>query len=66
MVERVAYSPTEAAQLLGIHRGTIYNLERRGEIRIIRLGRRALIPRSEIDRILTATESSTHAASTMD
>jgi excisionase family DNA binding protein len=56
MIERAAYPLDEAGRLLGgISRGTFYNMRDRGEIRLVKLGRRTLVPRSEIER-LTATE----------
>ena len=54
MIERAAYPLKEAAALLGgLSRGTLYNLEARGELRIIRLGRRALVSADEIRRLTT-------------
>lgn len=47
-----ALSIPEAAKRLGISRGHVYNLIDRGEIRRVKLGRRALIPVSEIERLL--------------
>jgi excisionase family DNA binding protein len=54
MLERAAYPLLEAAQLLGISRGTLYNLHDRGEIRFVKLGRRTLIPADEIRRLVEA------------
>jgi hypothetical protein len=52
MVERVAYPLDEASKLAGgISRGTWYNLEARGEVRLVRIGRRVLVPASEIRRL---------------
>jgi excisionase family DNA binding protein len=66
MLERVAYSPDEAAQLLGVHRGTIYNLKKRGEIEFVKIGRRTLVPRSEIERLTATERSSTSATATIE
>ena len=43
-VERVAYSPAEAAQLLGVSRGYLYRELRAGNIPSMPLGGRILIP----------------------
>jgi excisionase family DNA binding protein len=52
MVERRAYPLEEARQLLGgISRGTLYNMRDRGELRLIKLGRRTLVPADEIRRL---------------
>lgn len=44
-------SPAEAAKLLGLSIGTIRNRVRDGQIRSVLLGRRRLIPRSELERL---------------
>lgn len=49
--ERAAYSTREAAELLGCSRGHLYHMANRGLIRLVRLGRRTLVPASEIRRI---------------
>ena len=57
----VAYSINEAAAALSVSRAFIYNLWRRGELRIVKVGARSLIPAAELDRLLD--ESPTLAAS---
>lgn len=58
MIERAAYPLDEAGRLLGgISRGTFYNMRDRNEIRLVKLGRRTLVPASEIRRL--AGESTT-------
>lgn len=47
-----ALSIPEAAAQLGISRSHLYGLLDAGVIRSVRLGRRRLIPASEIDRVL--------------
>jgi excisionase family DNA binding protein len=42
----------EAAKVLGISRNTAYAAIRRGEIPVIRIARRILVPRPALDRIL--------------
>ena len=59
---RAAYPLDEACQLLGgCSRGHLYNLARRGELRLVRIGRRVLVPRSEIQR-LTEGIAPSHAS----
>lgn len=63
MIERAAYPLDEAAELLGgLHRGTLYNMRDRGEIRFVKLGRRTLVPADEIRRLVgpAATGEDTH------
>jgi excisionase family DNA binding protein len=43
--ERLVYSVGEAADLLGISRAFAYELVCRGELPVIRLGRRRLVPK---------------------
>ena len=43
--ERLVYSVGEAAVLLGISRAFAYELVARGELPVIRLGRRRLVPK---------------------
>ena len=42
----------QSAQYLDIGRSSVYRLINEGEIRIIRLGRRTIVPRSELDRLI--------------
>jgi excisionase family DNA binding protein len=53
--ERRTYDVEEAARLLGIGRTAAYEAARDGEIagvRVIRIGRRMLVPREALDRVL--------------
>lgn len=53
MTERLTVTATEAAQMLGVSRHCIYDLVHRGHIRVVpHMGRRVLIPRTEIDRLV--------------
>ena len=47
----------EAGHLLGIGRGLAYEAARRGELPVIRLGRRLLVPRAALLRLLEAGEA---------
>lgn len=42
----------EAARLLGMSENTLYRAINRGEILRVKVGRRAMIPRAEIDRLV--------------
>ncbi len=48
--ERLVFSITETASLLGISRGLAYELARRGELPTMQLGRRRVVPRSALAR----------------
>lgn len=43
--ERLVYTVAEAGELLGISRAFAYELVARGELPVIRLGRRRLVPK---------------------
>jgi excisionase family DNA binding protein len=49
---RMTVTVEEAAQLLGIGRQSAYQAARSGELPTIRLGRRLLVPRSQLDAML--------------
>ena len=46
------YTVEEAARLLGVSRGVGYEAARRGELPTIRLGRRLLVPKIALERML--------------
>jgi excisionase family DNA binding protein len=48
-------SVEEAAVALGIGRTTAYLAIRRGELPCLRIGRRVVVPRAAIDRLLAGT-----------
>lgn len=47
-----AFAPAGAAHYIAVSRSTLYELIKAGEIRPIKLGRRTIIARSELDRFL--------------
>ncbi|WP_135230135.1 helix-turn-helix domain-containing protein [Deinococcus fonticola] len=53
---RLTFQPEEVAPMLGIGRGSIYQLIRARQIRSIRVGRKILIPRSAIDEFLNGQQ----------
>jgi excisionase family DNA binding protein len=50
----LAVSPRHAAKCLGVGHDAIYQLLNQGRLRSVRLGRRRLIPMSELQRFLIA------------
>jgi excisionase family DNA binding protein len=60
--EHICYSPSRAAELLGIGKSTLFNLLARGEIRAKKLGSRTLISASELARYVgTLPDAEFHA-----
>lgn len=55
--DRQTLSVDEAARLLGIGRSSAYEAVRRGEIPTLRIGRRILVPRTAIERMLNGAPS---------
>jgi excisionase family DNA binding protein len=52
--ERLTLSITEAAAALGISRSLAYELARQEKLPVIRLGRRLVVPRAALERLLEA------------
>lgn len=52
MPERLTWTIEEAAQALGIGRALAYELARTNQIPVIRLGRRMLVPRQQLEAML--------------
>lgn len=52
--EQLAYGPMEFAQRLGVGRTTVYTMLSNGDLRSLKVGRRRLIPASELQRLLKA------------
>ena len=52
---RLTYSVTEAAKALGLSRNSCYAACERGELPCLRIGKRILIPRAKLERLLTGT-----------
>lgn len=47
-----AFPPVAAAEYVAVSRSTLYELIKSGEISVIKLGRRTIIARSELDDFL--------------
>lgn len=56
-VPRHAYSLNEAAQSLGLSRRTIYTLADRGKLSLIKVGKRRLVPATELERLVQIPET---------
>ena len=52
--ERLAYSPDEAAELLGISRELVHDLLRTGQLGSVKAGRRRLIAKHHLEAFLAA------------
>ena len=50
--DRLVLTMTEAAQLLKIGRSCAYEAVRNGQLPVIRMGRRILVPRAALERLL--------------
>jgi excisionase family DNA binding protein len=60
---RLVYTVAEAAVLLGISRAFAYELVARGELPVIRLGRRRLVPKVALVALIEADQSDHSEAS---
>ncbi len=50
-IERFAYPVNDACHALGIKRTSLYALAKIGELKLIKIAGRTLVPRSEIERL---------------
>jgi excisionase family DNA binding protein len=57
VTERQTVTVGEAAKILGIGRNSAYQAVARGDIPVIRVGKRLLIPRVQIERLLAGEKS---------
>ena len=48
----VVYTIEQVAQMLGVGRSTAYDAARRGELPVVRLGRRLLVPKARLGELL--------------
>ena len=54
---KFAYSTSDAAKAIGISRSTLYQLVRRGDLEVLHIGTRALVPVSSIAKLLGMSPS---------
>ncbi|MGE5618090.1 MAG: helix-turn-helix domain-containing protein [Sphingomonadaceae bacterium] len=54
VIDRKTVTVEEAARALGISRNGAYNAARRGEIPAIRIGKRFVVPKAALERLLGA------------
>ena len=50
--ERLTFTAEEAASILGVSRGAVYESIRRNELHALRFGRRIVIPRTALSAFL--------------
>ena len=55
--ERLTYDCRQAAKVLGLSRNSVYQACLKGEIPCLRIGRRILIPRVQLERLLLNGEA---------
>lgn len=46
--EPITVSPGDASEMLGVHRSTVYDMAKRGDIRMLKMGNRTLIPYADL------------------
>jgi excisionase family DNA binding protein len=63
---RVSFSKDEVARRLGVSRDSVSRAIQKGKLRVVRFGRRVLIPGSEIERLLRGRRSMSEADSPSD
>lgn len=51
-MEKLTYNIKEAAALLGISKNNAYTLAHNGELPVIRFGKRLLVPKAMLDKML--------------
>jgi len=52
----LVYTVEQAGQLLGLSRPTAYLAVKRGDLPVIRIGRRLLVPRAPLEKMLAAVK----------
>jgi len=56
-MERQTYSVEQFGRIIGVSRNSAYQAVERGDVRSVRIGKRILIPRKEIERLLEPMEA---------
>ncbi len=60
-MDKLTYTVTEAAELLGIGRSAAYEAARSGQLPTIRIGKRVLVPVAALERLLAGNELQVHS-----
>lgn len=55
--DRLAYSVDEACRLIGIGRTSLYGLAKNGELQLLKIAGRTLVPASELRRLTDVRRS---------
>ena len=63
---RLVFSVEEARKHLGLSRGLMYEAVRTGQVPSIRIGRRILIPRASLERLLQGASSQNEVLPTLE
>jgi predicted site-specific integrase-resolvase len=57
-MERIAGTVDEWSEAAGVNRKTGYDAAKRGELKVVRIGKRIIVPQSEFDRLRGCPEKS--------
>ena len=63
-MDKATYTVEEAARVLGISRGSAYEAVRRGDLPVLKIGKRLLVPRAMLERILNDPQRGGHRRQT--
>jgi excisionase family DNA binding protein len=55
-MERQTLTVTEAGEVLGLSRNAAYDAAKRGDLPVIRFGKRLLVPRAALERLLDGAD----------
>ena len=55
--DKLAYSPIEVATQLSCCLNTIYRMIKQKRLRVVRIDRKILVPRQELERLLTPSDT---------
>lgn len=55
-IEKLAYNMKEVAEVLGISKSLAYEMAKKGELPIIRMGNRILVPIKRLEEMFDVTE----------
>ncbi|MBK9165835.1 MAG: helix-turn-helix domain-containing protein [Bryobacterales bacterium] len=61
-MQKQTVSVEEFAAVMGIGRNLAYRSVERGDVRAVKIGKRIVIPRAEVERLLNGAQSQNNAA----